>query len=292
MPVYRFGLLQISVADEGRDQSAYLFFDSATQAEAAAASHAHVRLDADDPDEVHVDIVPPSQAPSPGFSSSSGPRGFSRNGYHESKSKPHHFPDYLTHVEPEDDPLACRTLFVGNLGVNVTTEELEDIFAKYGKIKDVDIKRPRLGEGNAFAFIRFENLDMAHRAKTEMSGQYVGKYMCKIGYGKQVPTPKVWIGGLADWASQEMLHDEFDRFGAIRELTRGPDGKSAHVEFDTVDAAIAAVERLRGYPLGGPDKRVRVDFVDLDAGFHVVENGHAHGTRKRRLSRGSSFSPP
>jgi RNA-binding protein 15 len=75
------------------------------------------------------------------------------------------FPNYLHHVQPEDDPLATRTLFAGNLEINISDDELKRIFGKYGIVEDIDIKRPPPGTGNAFAFVRYQNLDMAHRAK-------------------------------------------------------------------------------------------------------------------------------
>ena len=48
---------------------------------------------------------------------------------------------------PEDDPLATRTLFVGNLELNITDEEIQRIFGRYGKLVDIDIKRPPPGTG-------------------------------------------------------------------------------------------------------------------------------------------------
>lgn len=107
---------------------------------------------------------------------------------HENKKDK--FPNYLHHVAPEDDPMATRTLFAGNLEVNISDEELRRIFGKYGICEDIDIKRPPPGTGNAFAFVRFQNLDMAHRAKVELSGQYIGKFQCKIGYGKSTPATR------------------------------------------------------------------------------------------------------
>ena len=74
------------------------------------------------------------------------------------------------------------------------------------------------GTGNAYAFIRYENLDMAHRAKVELSGQYIGKFQCKIGYGKVNATTKVWVGQLGSWCSRDLLWKEFDRFGAIKDI--------------------------------------------------------------------------
>lgn len=62
---------------------------------------------------------------------------------HENKKDK--FPNYLHHVAPEDDPMATRTLFAGNLEVNISDEELRRIFGKYGICEDIDIKRPPPG---------------------------------------------------------------------------------------------------------------------------------------------------
>lgn len=174
------------------------------------------------------------------------------------------FPNYLEHIPPEDDPLSTRTLFTGNLELNITEEEIRRIFGRYGNLLDIDIKRPPPGTGNAYAFIRYENLDMAHRAKVELSGQYIGKFQCKIGYGKVNATTKVWVGSLGAWCSRDLLWKEFDRFGAIKDIEYRTGENQAHVYYENIDAAQAAVQEMRGHPLGGPDKRLRIDFADLD----------------------------
>ncbi|ODM93219.1 putative RNA-binding protein 15B [Orchesella cincta] len=189
-------------------------------------------------------LLPPPQAP---------PR------YENKKDK---FPNYLHHITPEDDPLATRTLFAGNLEVNITDEELRRIFGRYGTVEDIDIKRPPPGTGNAYAFVRFVNLDMAARAKSELSGQYIGKFQCKIGYGKVNPTTKMWIGGLGDWTTSSQLEREFDRFGSIKKIEWIKGEPYAYITFETIDAAQAAVKDMRGYPLGGTEKRIRTDFAD------------------------------
>lgn len=120
--------------------------------------------------------------------------GGSYPGDRKRENKKDKFPNYLDHIPPEDDPLATRTLFVGNLELNITEEEIRRIFGRYGRLVDIDIKRPPPGTGNAYAFIRYENLDQSHRAKFELSGQYIGKFQCKIGYGKVNATPQVgWV---------------------------------------------------------------------------------------------------
>jgi RNA-binding protein 15 len=161
--------------------------------------------------------------------------------------------------------MATRTLFAGNLELNITEEEMKKIFGRYGKLVDIDIKRPPPGTGNAFAFVRYENLDMAHRAKQELSGQFIGKFQCKIGYGKANPTPKVWVGGLGSWCSESLLWKEFDRFGAIKSIDYQKGDSQAYILYEMLDAAQAAVQEMRGFPLGGPDKRLRIDFSDVDA---------------------------
>lgn len=87
--------------------------------------------------------------------------------YEKPDIKKDKFPNYLHHVPPEDDPLATRTLFAGNLEINISDDEVKRIFGKYGIVEDIDIKRPPPGTGNAFAFVKYQNLDMAHRAKVK-----------------------------------------------------------------------------------------------------------------------------
>ncbi|XP_018324019.1 RNA-binding protein spenito [Agrilus planipennis] len=184
--------------------------------------------------------------------------------FEKTENKKDKFPNYLHHIAPEDDPLATRTLFAGNLEINITEEELRRIFGRYGIVEDIDIKRPPPGTGNAFAFVRFQTLDMAHRAKVELSGQYIGKFQCKIGYGKVTPTTRIWVGGLGPWTSVPQLEREFDRFGAIKKTDYVKGDNHAYILYDSIDAATAAVKEMRGFPLGGPERRLRTDFADVN----------------------------
>lgn len=217
------------------------------------------------------------------------------------------FPHHLRHVLPEDDEKATRTLFVGNLEHEVSEDCLKEVFEKFGVVEDVDIKRPNSqGPGNSlpYAFVKFNNLDCAHRAKVEMSGQYIGKYQCKIGYGKVTPTKCLWVGGLGSWVTYQTLETEFDRFGVIHKI-EWPHGKNyAYVLYDNLDAAQAACQEMRGFPLGGQDRRLRVDFADAshittqspqrtDDGF--VSDNNEHGRNHKGHSnqwRNTSYDGP
>lgn len=197
--------------------------------------------------------------------------------YHPQKRN-EKFPYHLDHIQPEDDEKATRTLFVGNLDYNISDDELKEVFGKYGTIEDIDIKRPQRGTGNAYAFIKYINLDCAHKAKVELSGQYIGRFQCKIGYGKVTATTCLWVGGLGTWITHETLEREFDRFGMINRI-EWPRGKDyAYVLYDNLDAAQAACQEMRGAPLGGNDRRLRVDFADPN---HIVspERGENNGDR-------------
>jgi RNA-binding protein 15 len=184
-------------------------------------------------------------------------------GFGDMRSRDHHkFPHHLHHVQPEDDDKATRTLFVGNLDINTSMEDLREVFERYGVVEDVDVKRPTKTQGNAYAFVRFGNLDMAHRAKVDMSGRCIGKLQCKIGYGKANPTNCLWIGGLGPWVSTNILEAEFDRFGVIQRVSWNEGNNYAFVLYENQDAAVAASKEMRGFPLGGQDRRLRIDFAE------------------------------
>ncbi|XP_059184609.1 RNA-binding protein 15-like [Centropristis striata] len=164
-------------------------------------------------------------------------------------------------ISPEVDQRANRTLFLGNLDVSVTESDLRRAFDRFGVITEVDIKRTVRGQNNTYGFIKFENLDMAHRAKVAMSGKVVGHNPIKIGYGKPTPTTRLWVGGLGPWVPLAALAKEFDRFGTIRTIDYRKGEVWAYIQYESLDAAQAACTHMRGFPLGGPDRRLRVDFA-------------------------------
>ncbi|XP_054163488.1 RNA-binding protein spenito-like isoform X2 [Oppia nitens] len=223
-----------------------------------------------------------------GGSGGGGGGGGSGNRQQHRDSKKEKFPNYLTHVSPEDDEKSTRTLFVGNLEVNISESDLRRIFERYGDVEDIDIKRHPPGEGNAFAFIKFLNLDMAYRSKVEMSGQYIGKFQCKIGYGKATPTTRIWVGGLGPWTSPSQLATEFDRFGVIRKIDFVRGENHAYIQYDTIDAAHSACSKMRGFPLGGHDKRLRVDYADPGP-YSFISPSHGTGVN---AGAGDQYATP
>lgn len=188
---------------------------------------------------------------------------------YDARNRPPFIPECAVYREedlmtPEDDQRANRTLFLGNLDVSVTESDLRRAFDRFGVITEVDIKRAVRGQSNTYGFIKFENLDMAHRAKVAMSGKVVGHNPIKIGYGKPTPTTRLWVGGLGPWVPLAALAKEFDRFGTIRTIDYRKGEVWAYIQYESLDAAQAACTHMRGFPLGGPDRRLRVDFADTE----------------------------
>ncbi|XP_068183349.1 RNA-binding protein 15 [Antennarius striatus] len=167
-------------------------------------------------------------------------------------------------ISPEDDQRANRTLFLGNLDITVTEADLRRAFDRFGVITEVDIKRPTRGQVSTYGFLKFENLDMAHRAKLNMSGKVVGRNHLKIGYGKATPSTRLWVGGLGPWVPLAALAREFDRFGTIRTIDYRKGDTWAYIQYESLDAAQAACTHMRGFPLGGPERRLRVDFAETE----------------------------
>lgn len=184
----------------------------------------------------------------------------------DERGRPYGFPPMpvVEDLKPEDDQRATSNLFIGNLDGNVTEAELRRGFDKYGIIEDVVIKRPARGQGGAYAFVKFKNLDMAHRAKVAMQGRLIGGNPIKIGYGKANPTTRLWVGGLGPTNSLAALAREFDRFGSIRNIDYVKGDGFAYIQYESLDAAQAACGQMRGFPLGGPERRLRVDFAKVE----------------------------
>lgn len=211
-------------------------------------------------------LPPPPPLPPPHARDLERDREFS---VYDARNRPPFIPECAVYreedlVSPEDDHRANRTLFLGNLDVIVTESDLRRAFDRFGVITEVDIKRAVRGQSSTYGFIKFENLDMAHRAKLAMSGKVVGHNPIKIGYGKPTPTTRLWVGGLGPWVPLAALAKEFDRFGTIRTIDYRKGEAWAYIQYESLDAAQAACSHMRGFPLGGPDRRLRVDFADTE----------------------------
>ncbi|XP_041046623.1 putative RNA-binding protein 15B [Carcharodon carcharias] len=227
-------------------------------------------------------------------------------GLYDERGRAYSYPVQEDDLMPEDDKRATRNLFIGNLDHNISESDLRRAFEKYGIIEEVVIKRPARGQGGAYGFLKFQNLDMAHRAKVAMSGRVIGRNHVKIGYGKANPTTRLWVGGLGPLTSLAALAREFDRFGSIRTIDYVKGDSFAYIQYESLDAAQAACAQMRGFPLGGPDRRLRVDFakvedtryqqpypqVPLPVPYELLADGFGRHRSLEREARARDRTPP
>ncbi|CAK8697199.1 RNA-binding protein spenito-like [Clavelina lepadiformis] len=173
-------------------------------------------------------------------------------------------------IPPEDDPYATRTLFVGNLEPDVREFDIRRVFEPFGKIDDIDVKRAARGLGS-YCFIRFADLNQAYKAKVSLNGKPVLKNVVRIGYGKLMVSSKIWVGGLGSWTTHADLEREFDRFGAIRRIDYHKGNSTAAILYETIDAAQAACNQMRGFLMPNAETRLRIDFLDPEPGMPGYE---------------------
>ncbi len=70
-------------------------------------------------------------------------------------------------------PVRSPDLYIGNLTEDITGEELQKQFGKYGDVKEVRMVPPRNGETKTFAFITMGSVESAQSALNGMNGKDV-----------------------------------------------------------------------------------------------------------------------
>ena len=71
----------------------------------------------------------------------------------------------------------AKRLYVGNLGYAVTSEQLQELFEQYGRVKSVQVMSDReTGRGRGFGFVEMEDDAEADAAIQKMDGNdYLGR---------------------------------------------------------------------------------------------------------------------
>ena len=76
-------------------------------------------------------------------------------------------------------------IYMGNLPFSYKEQELEEVFAKYGNIKDIFLVRDRNTKRlKGFGFIEFDTAEAA-QAALEMDGQELGGRQIKVAMAKE-----------------------------------------------------------------------------------------------------------
>ena len=76
----------------------------------------------------------------------------------------------------------------------------------------------------------------------------------------------------------------------FQDIEYRPGDNQAHIYYENIDAAQAAVQEMRGHPLGGPDKRLRIDFADLDVVPTTRRDYETPYEKKQRNAQNNSYN--
>jgi len=201
----------------------------------------------------------------------------------------------------DKDEAACQNLFLGNLNVRVSKDDLFKIFERFGSVEDIDIKRPTRafahpGEATTFAFVRFTDISSAVKAKNFVEREGIKGRMCRVGYGRGAPTNQLWVGSLHPSVTGDILHREFSNFGKVRDIHMMRGSTSAFIIFENVQDATKAQAAMKGKLLSGdnsPGWTLKVDFTDHKTvskylRFAARPNEPHHPSRREHESRSSS----
>ncbi|EJT97004.1 hypothetical protein DACRYDRAFT_59730 [Dacryopinax primogenitus] len=152
-----------------------------------------------------------------------------------------------------------RTVYIGNLPPTGTIDELLSLIRSTGPIESVRL----LPEKNC-AFISFLDAPTALGFFNDASAKKLQLHgmELKIGWGKATPVPptvaaavmqynasrNVYLGGLEDYVTEEMLREDLGRFGPIDQIKILKDKNVGFVHFLSVQSAIKAVSQLAQEP--------------------------------------------
>ena len=163
-------------------------------------------------------------------------------------------------------------IYVKNIDPDVTDDEFNELFEKYGAITSASLARDEEGKGRGFGFVNYETHDAAMRAVDELNDidfkgrtLYVGRAQKKheraeelrkqYAQAKQEKLNKyqgvnLFVKNIADEVDDEMLREKFSDFGTITSakiMTDPETGKSkgfGFVCFSTPEEATKAVSEM------------------------------------------------
>jgi RNA recognition motif-containing protein len=185
-------------------------------------------------------------------------------------------------------------VYVGNLDPAITQEELEALFAPFGKTQYVNISRKRRSENSlGWATVQLSSEEEAQKALEGLNGKAHKERNLTVEPLRSLPRkararkerePRdpnipalenaepeaavdptiVWVGNLAWSTTEEALQKLFSQHGVVKEVvvTRQKRSNQSRgwgtVTFETPEQATAAVTALNGTPLEERDIEVQI----------------------------------
>ncbi|KAG9346659.1 hypothetical protein JZ751_006971 [Albula glossodonta] len=145
-------------------------------------------------------------------------------------------------------------LFVGNLALDTTQEELSAIFEPYGSVVSCSVLRQ-------FAFVHLQGEGAAERAIKELNGrEFRGRNLVvEESRGRPLHSTKVFVGNLSGMCTTEDLQELFQTFGKVLECDKVKGYAFVHME--KKEDALQAIEALHGTSFKGRPLSVELSKV-------------------------------
>ncbi|CAF4432856.1 unnamed protein product, partial [Rotaria sp. Silwood2] len=167
---------------------------------------------------------------------------------------------------------ATRTLYIGNLQPEISSNELREICSKFGDIMEIEIKRQQQQSHylQTFAFIQYVDIKSVIKAMKALKSKLIRNHSVKLGFGKSQPTNVLWLDKLPSNITESMLRsfvNDITNLSSDEILDIYIDNRTYHqtrivqclIYFIDIIAAQHAINCIRGKRF--QSKRIQVDFA-------------------------------
>ncbi|XP_054610477.1 RNA-binding protein 4B-like isoform X2 [Dunckerocampus dactyliophorus] len=175
-------------------------------------------------------------------------------------------------------------LFVGNLPLDATQDELNKLFAPYGEINTCSLLRQ-------YAFVTLKGDGAADRAIRHLDGkEYRGRPLVVEESRARPPnSTKVFVGNLSATCSADDLHGLFSTFGRVLDCDKVKARLCSNVGYAFVhmerkEEAMAAIEALNGTIFKGRQLAVELSKAQPLVN-QLMTSGNSAGGREGLLPR-------
>ncbi|KAK7295256.1 hypothetical protein RJT34_18162 [Clitoria ternatea] len=172
-------------------------------------------------------------------------------------------------------------VFVGGLDKDATEHDLRKVFSKVGVVTEVRLMiNPQTKRNKGFAFLRFETVEQAKRAVTELKNPVINGKHCGVTPSQDSDT--LYLGNICKTWKKEALKEKLKLYGVenVEDLTLVEDDHNegmnrgfAFLEFSSRSDAKEAYRRLQKRDVVfGVDKPAKVSFADsfIDLGDEIM----------------------
>lgn len=167
----------------------------------------------------------------------------------------------------ESDDNEKTNLIVNYLPQQMTDEEFEDLFKKFGSMKSCKIVRNRVsGYSYGFGFVDFESHEQALKAIDDLNGHELENKKIKVAFarpaGQDIKQANLYIKNVPNDWTQEDVKKVFEPYGNIIQVRVLGNGRGvAFVLFDLRKQAEDALEALNNVQVDGCSAPFEIKFA-------------------------------